>query len=74
MEATVFEGLRAGTRVLKEIHSEMSIEAVEDLMADTREALQHQEVRAAVFWAMSLKLLAGGRCTVIGSVELRRSA
>lgn len=47
MEASVFDGLRMGTRVLNEIHSEMSLEAVEELMADTRAALQHQEVRLA---------------------------
>lgn len=44
MEAAVFEGLRLGTRTLNELHSEMSLEAVEELMEDTRAALQHQEV------------------------------
>jgi len=42
MEKRVFDGLKAGNEVLKEIHSEMSIDAVEDLMADTQDALDYQ--------------------------------
>lgn len=44
MEKRVFDGLKAGNEVLKEIHAEMSVEAVEELMADTKEALAFQQV------------------------------
>lgn len=45
MEQKVFEGLKAGNDVLKAIHSEMTIEDVENLMLDTQEAIEYQNVR-----------------------------
>lgn len=47
MEARVFEGLKAGNEVLKELNEEMSIEKVENLMEETREAMEYQDVRQA---------------------------
>lgn len=43
MEKRVFDGLKAGNEVLKEIQAEMSLDAVEELMADTQEAIAHQQ-------------------------------
>jgi len=45
MEQKIFAGLKEGNEVLKAIHKEMSIEAVEDLMADTQDAIDYQNVR-----------------------------
>eukprot|EP01116_Phalansterium_solitarium_P015546 TRINITY_DN3440_c0_g1_i1.p1 TRINITY_DN3440_c0_g1~~TRINITY_DN3440_c0_g1_i1.p1 ORF type:complete len:267 (+),score=120.06 TRINITY_DN3440_c0_g1_i1:210-1010(+) len=42
LEAKVFEGLKQGNAVLKEIQSQMSIEEVENLMLDTQEAVDYQ--------------------------------
>ncbi|KAI9320813.1 Snf7-domain-containing protein [Dichotomocladium elegans] len=42
VEKQVLEGLKAGNAVLKEIHSEASIEAVEKLMDDTADAIAYQ--------------------------------
>ena len=44
MEKRVFDGLKEGNEVLKAIHSEMSVEAVEKLMDETQDALDHQNV------------------------------
>ena len=44
MEQKVFEGLKAGNDVLKAIHSEMTLEDVENLMLDTQEAIEYQNV------------------------------
>jgi charged multivesicular body protein 6 len=43
VEKKVFDGLKTGNEVLKQIQKEMSIEAVEDLMSDTREAIEYQQ-------------------------------
>eukprot|EP00029_Vermamoeba_vermiformis_P003253 TRINITY_DN13646_c0_g1_i1.p1 TRINITY_DN13646_c0_g1~~TRINITY_DN13646_c0_g1_i1.p1 ORF type:complete len:265 (-),score=69.70 TRINITY_DN13646_c0_g1_i1:39-833(-) len=43
VEKKVFDGLKTGNEVLKQIQKEMSIEAVEELMADTKEAIEYQE-------------------------------
>jgi len=43
IEQKVFQGLKSGNQVLKQIQSEMSIEAVEDLLLDTQEAIEYQE-------------------------------
>jgi len=43
MEKEIFDRLKAGNETLKEIHKEMSIEAVEQLMEDTQEAIQYQK-------------------------------
>jgi len=42
MELKVFEGLKQGNAVLKEIHSQMSIEEIDNLMLDTQEAIAYQ--------------------------------
>ncbi|CEG67679.1 hypothetical protein RMATCC62417_04073 [Rhizopus microsporus] len=42
VEKQVLEGLKNGNSVLKEIHKETSIEAVEKLMDDTAEAIAYQ--------------------------------
>jgi hypothetical protein len=39
------DALVAREQVLKEIQAEMSLDAVEELMADTQEAIAHQQVR-----------------------------
>jgi charged multivesicular body protein 6 len=44
MEMKVFTGLKQGNEALKEIHNEMSIEAVEQLMSDTQDAIDYQNV------------------------------
>jgi len=44
VEKKVFDGLKTGSEVLKQIQKEMSIEAVEELMSDTREAVEYQQV------------------------------
>jgi len=43
MEKEIFDRLKSGNETLKEIHKEMSIEAVEQLMEDTQEAIQYQK-------------------------------
>jgi len=43
MEKEVFDRLKTGNETLKEINKEMSIEAVEQLMEDTQEAIQYQK-------------------------------
>ncbi|KAF7725206.1 peptide transporter ptr2 [Apophysomyces ossiformis] len=42
VEKQVMEGLKSGNEVLKEIHKELSIEAVERLMEDTADAIAYQ--------------------------------
>ena len=44
VEKKVFDGLKTGSEVLKQIQKEMSIEAVEELLSDTREAVEYQQV------------------------------
>jgi len=43
MEQQVFEGLKEGNKVLKQIHSIMSVEDVENLLLDTQEAIEEQK-------------------------------
>jgi len=43
MEQKVFESLKAGNEVLKEIHSQMSIDEIDQLMEDTQEAIAYQK-------------------------------
>jgi len=43
MEQKVFESLKAGNDVLKEIHSQMSIDEIDQLMEDTQEAIAYQK-------------------------------
>ena len=42
----MLKGLEQGNHVLKEIHQEMSVEAVQKLMEDTAEAIAYQNVRS----------------------------
>lgn len=44
VEAKVFEGLKTGNLILKELQEETKIEDVEKLMDDTAEAIQYQNV------------------------------
>jgi charged multivesicular body protein 6 len=44
VEKDVVFGLQQGNKVLKEIHKEMSLEAVEKLMQDTSDAIAYQNV------------------------------
>lgn len=43
IEASVLHGLKQGNEVLARIHEEMSIENVEKLMSETREAIAYQQ-------------------------------
>ncbi|PVG04827.1 Snf7-domain-containing protein [Serendipita vermifera] len=43
IEASVLHGLKQGNEVLAQIHKEMSIENVEKLMSETREAIEYQK-------------------------------
>eukprot|EP00300_Choanocystis_sp_HF-7_P022332 c21553_g1_i1.p1 GENE.c21553_g1_i1~~c21553_g1_i1.p1 ORF type:complete len:222 (+),score=65.23 c21553_g1_i1:37-666(+) len=43
IEVEVFKGLEAGNSALKQLHSEFSIERVEQLMEDTRESIEYQQ-------------------------------
>jgi charged multivesicular body protein 6 len=45
IEKKVFDGLKEGNEVLKKIQQEMSVEAVEELLLDTQNAIQHQKVK-----------------------------
>ena len=45
VEKELLEGLKQGNDVLKEIHKETSVEAVEKLMDDTAEAIAYQNVK-----------------------------
>jgi charged multivesicular body protein 6 len=45
VEVSVLHGLKQGNDVLKEIHREMNVEAVEKLLEETAEAKQYQQVR-----------------------------
>ncbi|CAG7851613.1 Charged multivesicular body protein 6-A AltName: Full=Chromatin-modifying protein 6-A [Serendipita indica DSM 11827] len=42
IEVSVMHGLKQGNEVLAQIHKEMSIESVEQLMSETREAIEYQ--------------------------------
>jgi charged multivesicular body protein 6 len=43
IEKKVFDSLKIGNATLKQLQKEMSIEAVEDLLLDTEEAIAHQK-------------------------------
>ncbi len=43
VEKKVFDQLKLGTKALQEIQKEMSIEAVEKLMEESREAIEYQD-------------------------------
>lgn len=42
VEISVLHGLKQGNEVLKEIHREMSVESVQELMGETQEAREYQ--------------------------------
>lgn len=51
IQKDVVFGLQQGTKVLKEIHTEMGgIENVEKLMGETADAIAYQEVRGLIIW------------------------
>jgi len=43
IQQKVFEGLKSGNEVLKELHSQMSLEEIDNLMMDTEEAIEYQK-------------------------------
>jgi len=43
IEQKVIEGLKQGNEVLKEIHSQISLDEIDNLMLDTQEALEYQQ-------------------------------
>ncbi len=45
IELKVVEGLKTGNKCLEEMHKIMSLENVEQIMADTQEAIEYQRVR-----------------------------
>lgn len=45
VELKVVEGLKTGNKCLEELHKIMSLENVEDIMADTQEAIEYQRVK-----------------------------
>jgi len=48
VELKVVEGLKTGNKCLEEMHKIMSLEDVEQIMADTQEAIEYQRVRRSV--------------------------
>ena len=48
MEQQVLSGLRTGNAILKELQGEMRVEEVEELMADTAEAIAYQNEISAM--------------------------
>ena len=47
IEVSVLHGLKQGNEVLARIHEEMSIENVEKLMSETREAIAYQRASSS---------------------------
>ncbi len=48
VQVEVFQGLKDGGALLESLQREVSIEQVEDLLAQTEEALSYQNVRGAL--------------------------
>lgn len=44
IEQEVIRSMKAGNDCLKKLHEMMSIDEIEDIMDDTREAIEHQRV------------------------------
>lgn len=44
IEHEVVKGLKVGNDCLKKLHELMSLDEIEDIMDDTREAIEHQRV------------------------------
>jgi charged multivesicular body protein 6 len=57
IEKSVFDGLKAGNEALKQLQQEISVEAVEELMLDTRNAIQHQQVSLSSLCVPSFALI-----------------
>jgi charged multivesicular body protein 6 len=56
IEQSVLHGLKQGNEVLARIHEEMSIENVEKLMSETREAIAYQQASSFSsphFWSLT---------------------
>ncbi len=49
IEMKVVDGLKTGNKCLEEMHKIMSLEDVEQIMADTQEAIEYQRVRRLGF-------------------------
>lgn len=48
IEIKVFEGLKTGNKCLEEMHKIMSLEDVEQIMAETQDAIEYQRVRCPI--------------------------
>lgn len=46
IEQEVVRSLKTGNDCLKKLHEMMSLDEIEDIMDDTREAIEHQRVKA----------------------------
>lgn len=44
IESQVFSSMKVGNECLKKLNEMMSLDEIEDLMDDTREAIEHQQV------------------------------
>lgn len=49
IEHEVVKGLKVGNDCLKKLHELMSLDEIEDIMDDTREAIEHQRVISSPF-------------------------
>lgn len=57
VEANVMEGLQVGNEALKQIHSILSIERIEEIMEETREGIEKQRVSlisSLLYWYIDL--------------------
>lgn len=61
VELKVVEGLKTGNKCLEEMHKIMSLEDVEQIMADTQEAIEYQRVKCCISstWECSYILVVG---------------
>ena len=60
VEIKVVEGLKVGNKCLEDMHKMMSLDDVEQIMADTQEAVEYQRVKGCqslVPFALSCLLL-----------------
>jgi Snf7 len=72
IEQSVLHGLKQGNEVLARIHEEMSIENVEKLMSETREAIAYQQVSPVPPHNSSLsKQMIGNRRNAIDKNDCR---
>jgi charged multivesicular body protein 6 len=61
----VFKKLKLGNETLKELNSQMNLDAVEDLLLETTEAVEHQRVPTKLYRAylQEIDALLAGRLT-----------